>query len=220
MPNYSGKIRDRVLLRMMKSYEHDQIRKSEVISSLPVNVKSTLNDHKAKVLGTTGYNNITRDDYDPSVLLQKLQYGSDVIVLDSSTMLPDDWYELDWYSWFPELDKTNGAGGDGLSDAGGASSADGMTSDEETGASPRYPGSPLHHNLSGASGSLHDSIASSLGDSINMDELEKPKRVLVYTHRELLGLFARCRKGSVDGTFKRYLYRCLQSFEFDYLNIL
>ena len=59
------------------------------------------------------------------------------------------------------------------------------------------PVSPDHEQLFNMDGSINESLAE---EADNLPD--KPARVLVFTSLTLLSLFALCRHGNVDGTFK------------------
>ena len=70
----------------------DQSLLSDVISALPVRIESTLNQFRTKLLGSLP---ATREDFDPSILLGKVEGGEKIITLDSMKDLKEDWHKED-----------------------------------------------------------------------------------------------------------------------------
>ena len=68
--------------------------RDEILSSLPVRVESTLNHHRARLLGNK-LSGTDRETYDPSFILNTVSNGDKIIVLDSKN-LPGDWYKTKW----------------------------------------------------------------------------------------------------------------------------
>ena len=65
---------------------------SDVLSALSKRLQSGMNLHRSNILGKVPKH---RDDFNPSSLLQKLEGGSKVIVKDSNTDLPPNWWKTD-----------------------------------------------------------------------------------------------------------------------------
>ena len=42
---------DKIKRELMDEFHHDKVLRAEIISALPVKVRSTLNTHKAKIIG-------------------------------------------------------------------------------------------------------------------------------------------------------------------------
>ena len=59
-----------------KMFEKDPGLLSDIVSAMPKRVESTLNGYKTKILGTLPK---SRDDFDPSSLLSKLEKGHKVV---------------------------------------------------------------------------------------------------------------------------------------------
>ena len=63
-------------------------------------MESTLNLHKNRILGSLPK---SRDDFDPSSLLSKLDGGEKIVVCDSNTDLPRNWRDIDLKEAFGSL---------------------------------------------------------------------------------------------------------------------
>ena len=176
---------------------------SDILSALAKKIESGMNLHRTNILGKVPK---TRDDFIPSILLEKLEGGAKVVVLDSNQDLPKDWDLLDIKAKYG-VDMANEVPGqDGLSSDGGSSdggSSDGVSTD----------GGISDGGSSGGGGGLSDCASdgtpnrdreanSDTDQESCLDPDAKPPRVLVFTTSLLLALLSVCRSGSVDGTFK------------------
>ena len=88
----SGQIKDKVLIDLNVRLTDDATLLSDVISALPVRVESTLNQFRTKLLGSLP---ATRDDFDPMILLGRMEGGEKIITMDSLKDLPQDWHKED-----------------------------------------------------------------------------------------------------------------------------
>ena len=168
---------------MLAKYENDPELKEEIISSLPSNYRSTLNAHKSKFVGNIPK---TREEFDPKYMLDNLENGQKVVVLDSATDLPQNWASIELSSFKPTGNSENL-----FSDAP-------MSSDDPASGSENGP----NDSFLNLNQSLGDSLSSSVNSDTELGDIPSPPRVLVFTTVELLGLLSRSRKASVDGTFK------------------
>ena len=89
---YSGRAKEAVLKDIYLEYENDPGLLAEIVSALPKKMESTLNLYKNRILGSLPK---SRDDFDPSSLLSKLDGGDKIVVCDSNTDLPQNWKEID-----------------------------------------------------------------------------------------------------------------------------
>ena len=191
-----SKIRDQVMMEELDQYNPEL--KKDIISSLPKNPRSTLNAHRNKILG---YQAKSRDEYDPSVILSRNQFGKNIIVIDSDKDLPDNWHKIDLASLFPERRK----------DPPDVATSDDGTSEEEQADRSFFDYDNLESEHLNLNSSLQSQSDDSLDDSL---EVSKPDRILIFTSLELLSLLALSKHGSVDGTFKSISKHWKQLFIF------
>ena len=178
---------------------------AEIVSAFPRSIESTLNLHKNKILGSLP---TSRDDFDPTSLLQKLDGGEKVLFLDSNRDLPHDWKTIDLKKSFgcdgkePLNTENGGATDDAVTDealtSDDALSVEGLTTDDD--AEVEEDGDDAYEELTES--------------NINLETVKNPPRVLVFTTVLLLGLLAVCKYGSVDGTFKSMTKKWKQLFVF------
>ena len=109
-------------------YDHDPDLLSDIISALPKRIESGLNLHRTSILGKVPR---TREDFDPRMLLDKVEGGGKVIVLDSNTDLPTNWHDIDLKAKYGVSGGVGGTGGD-ASD-GLSSGDDGLSSEGSDG---------------------------------------------------------------------------------------
>ena len=77
---------------MAVEYQDDPDLLSDILSALSKRIQSGMNLHRSKLLGNVPKD---RDDFDPYMLLNKLEGGSKVIVKNSKKDLPSNWWKLD-----------------------------------------------------------------------------------------------------------------------------
>ena len=73
-------------------YRDDPQLLMDIISAMPKRVDSTLTAYRNKLLGNIPKH---RDDVEPETLLQRMEGGDKVLVMDSSKDLPSNWHQLD-----------------------------------------------------------------------------------------------------------------------------
>ena len=180
-------------------YSDDPGLLTEVISAFPKRIESTLNLYKSKLLGSLP---TSRDDFDPTTLLGKMEGGDKVIFMDSNKDLPKDWKTIDLKETFGVPNKN--ADDPAFNGVAAASSDDGGTTDDAA--------TTDEENVVEEE---DDDAYQDLGEStINLENIVNPPRVLVFTTVMLLGLLAICKFGSVDGTFKSMTKNWKQLFVF------
>ena len=86
-----------VLLEEMKPFEHNKPLKREILNSFPPNYIQTLYSHRRKQIGSLP---ASREDFNPMQVLQTLEFGQDVVCLDSNH-LPDKWWQIPLTSLIP-----------------------------------------------------------------------------------------------------------------------
>lgn len=173
-------------------YEDDPDLLSDLISALSKKIESGMNLHRTKILGNVPKE---REDFIPGILLEKLEGGSKVLVLDSDVDLPKDWDIIDMKEKYGFTVAKDNLHGGGLSSDGGSS--DGGGSEEEANQAETEVFDPP-----------------SMEERCLDDQNIKPPRVLVFTTCMLVALLAVCRAGSVDGTFKAMSKQWKQLFIF------
>ena len=156
-----------------------------------------MNLHKNRILGSLPK---SRDDFDPSSLLSKLDGGEKIVVCDSNTDLPRNWRDINLKEAFGSL------GGDVPDlEANAASADEGISSDD--GEDPCDREDLVHDPNEYQDVTMNTTVE--VGGTASI-----PKRVLVFSTVVLLGLMAVCKYGSVDGTFKAMTKKWKQLFVF------
>ena len=154
----------------------------------------------------------SRDEFDPTPLLAKLEGGKKILVMDSKKDLPVNWRRIDLKESYglanaEEADVGN-VNSDNASSDDCPSSDIGSTSDE-AGTETATP--TMDEDLVRDTGEYQD-VA--MEHTINVEAVKEPKRVLVFSTTVLLGLLSVCKYGSVDGTFKAMTRKWKQLFVF------
>ena len=169
-------------------YGHDPQLLLDIVSAMPKRVDNTLTSYRNKILG-----NIPKDrnEFNPDTLLNKMEGGQKIVVMDSMKDLPDNWRDIDVREKYGMPDPGEEEEGDGVSQPDTQSSGlSDAASDSEEG---------LGQDVSDSdSGVEQEDVDATIDDNPG----KTPKRVMVFTTVMLLGLLAKCRWGSVDGTFK------------------
>ena len=152
-----------------------------------------------------------RDSFDPNYFLKKIFGKNHKVEVMDSNKLPDNWEDIisksnpdSHYRW-EKLDDNLRAHEDDIENA--------VNEDED------IPSGNADVNDEGADMLTSDP---SILDSDVLDGPEPPppaskklpKRILAYSSRKLLNLFSRCKRGSVDGTFKSSCKMWKQHFIF------
>ena len=145
----------------------------------------------------------SRDHFDPNFFLKRI-YGENqkVVILDSNQLSPD---------WEEKVNRTNANSNyvwDKLSDEMRAHEGENSKENEEA---------ELIDDTNDASENLGSEYKqSTLDGPEDPPEPSKhlPKRILAYTSTKLLKLFAKCTRGSLDGTFKSCCKMWTQQFVF------
>ena len=84
-------VRDRVLeTELHEKFSHDPDYVQDVLGHMAQRVEHTLDNHKRKILGAVSCD---RDGYQPGSILNTINSGEMVRVLDSNT-LPQDWIDI------------------------------------------------------------------------------------------------------------------------------
>ena len=151
---------------MSLKYAHDPVLLAGIMSALPKKMESSLNLHKSRLLGTLPK---SRDDFDPRLLLSKMEGGEKIIVLDTNKDLPSDWrsQDLKEVAGYATVATQHQQGQDD-----GISSDAGTSTDDDDGQGQQVDSDHEYQDVS-VSGSVM-----SVGE---------PKRVLVFTTMVLLG---------------------------------
>jgi hypothetical protein len=182
-------------------YEKDPVLLAEIVSAFPKRIESTLNLHKSKILGSLP---TSRDDFDPTSLLAKLEGGEKILFMDSNKDLPMNWKTIDMKEAFGcsnvEVADTDAAATDDAASTDDAATTDeAVTTDEDCGVVEEVD---------------EDEYQDVVESTVNLDKVDNPPRVLVFTTVMLLGLLAVSKYGSVDGTFKAMTKKWKQFFVF------
>ena len=75
----------------------------DIVSAMPKRVDNTLTSYRNKILGNVPK---TRDEFDPASLLNKMEGGDKILVLDSHKDLPKDWRNIDLREKYGVHDET------------------------------------------------------------------------------------------------------------------
>ena len=94
---FPGSMAKRVLLEETKVFDHNKPLKREVLNSFPPNYIQTLYSHRRKLIGALP---ASREDFNPTQVLQTLEFGTEVVCLDSNN-LPNKWWEIQLTSLIP-----------------------------------------------------------------------------------------------------------------------
>ena len=144
-------------------YDNDPGLLTEVISAFPKRIESTLNLYKNKMLGSLP---TSRDDFDPTSLLGKMEGGEKIVFMDSNKDLPKDWKTIDLKETFGVPNK-NAVDHQALDDF--VTSVDAATTDDA--------GTTDDENVV-----ADDDVYKDVRDSIvNLENVVNPPRVLVFT---------------------------------------
>ena len=126
-----------------------------------------------------------RNDFNSKEILQSLykEKANDIIIMDSNEMT-DDWRKvIDKVNKNSEYDFTN---------------MDDLIKNHEDTMEEQNDESSEHIGNNIECEDTEEIIEDELAEEIS----HKPKRVIAYSSKRLLQLFAKCKRGSVDGTFK------------------
>ena len=152
---------------MSLKYAHDPVLLAGIMSALPKKMESSLNLHKSRLLGSLPK---SRDDFDPRLLLSKMEGGEKIIVLDSNKDLPSNWRSQD----LKDVAGCATVATQHQHDQGDGVSSDAGTSTDDDGQGQHVDSDPEYQDVS-VSGSVMP--------------VGEPKRVLVFTTMVLLGEF-------------------------------
>ena len=201
-----GRAKDQVMAEANVMYDNDPVLLTEVISAFPKRIESTLNLYKSKMLGSLP---TSRDDFDPTPLLGKMEGGEKILFMDSNKDLPKDWKTIDMKKTFGVPSK-NAVDDPAVNDIDVPSTDDAATSDDA--ATTDEAGTDDENVVADED---DDDVYQDVMDStVNLENVANPPRVLVFTTVMLLGLLAVCKYGSVDGTFKSMTKKWKQLFVF------
>ena len=106
---------DRVLLRELAPYENNKPLRDEILNSLPKNKVTTLSAFRKNITGGLPgilhqfiladiiylFLSVDREGFDPGRVLSSVQYGQDVICLDSQVDLPPRWWTIPLTEFIP-----------------------------------------------------------------------------------------------------------------------
>ena len=172
-------------------YARDPQLLLDIVSAMPRRVDNTLNTHRTKILGNFPKH---RDEFQPETLLRRMEGGGNILVMDSKTDLPPRWRVMDVRREYGGGDTNHFNVGQPDTDT----QSSGLSGDE-------VPDSAGELRVGGHSDvELHDD--DDYDDGVDVEEegypANGPKRVLLFTTVMMLGLLAKCKWASVDGTFK------------------
>ena len=164
-----------VKLRLAKEHEKDKETFNSVIDALGNHhaLEQRLTEARLAIIGPTPK---SRKDFNINTFKEKNLISEDAIVLDSEN-LPENWESL-----LEPKDQETSYHWDKMNDAM-------MELDD----SDEYV-DEIHDKWPD---DTHEANA-----NIEDQNTAKPKRVLIYTSESLLKVFAKCKCGSLDGTFK------------------
>ena len=184
------------MVEVSLKYEKDPQLLLDIVSAMPKRVDNTLTLHRNKLLGNIPK---SREEFNPWSLLDKMDGGDKMMVLDSCKDLPVDWREIDMRERYGvNPDRDGGVEGDTQSTGTGTSEGDSQSTGASDGTGSETDVGPI----TVPSDESDEGVNDDLDATVQADPEKPPKRVLVFTTVMLLGLLSMCRWGSVDGTFK------------------
>ena len=142
---------------------------------------------REKILGPMPKN---RNDFMPKAVLKKLyrEKAEDIVVMDSNE-LPNDWEDL--------IGKENPN-----TEYGFSKMEDLIRKHEDAQEDNEEEEQEEGNDDDGYEEGNEEKGENGVNGDATNENKDKPKRVLAYSTKKLLKLFAKCKRGSVDGTFK------------------
>ena len=181
----TGRAKDKVMVETNLKYSKDPQLLLDIVSAMPKRVDNTLILYRNKILGNVPTH---RNEFDPESLLTRMEGGEKIIVMDSLEDLPANWRTIDLKEEY------------GLKDDRGDDQQDTQSSGLSDAVSDSDPEEVRQHSSDSEVGEENDGEEDITATAD--PPLKAPKRVMLFTTVMLLGLLAKCRWGSVDGTFK------------------
>ena len=196
-----------VKLQAAEEFGDDDDKFNEIVAALGTHhaLELRLLRVRDSVIGSMPKN---RDSFDPSYFLQKIFGKNHKVEVMDSNKLPDNWEDIisksnpnSHYRW-EKLNDDLRAHEDDIEDLANEHDAN-LDGDNDEGTT----------NLSSEQSILDSDILDG-PEPPPPSSKNLPKRILAYSSRKLLNLFSRCKRGSVDGTFKSSCKMWKQQFIF------